>query len=1380
MAGLNFDITGNNDDLRRKLQESRNAIINTANVAEKQGSKIEQTFKRLGSAMIAGVASQEVISKIVKIRGEFQQLEIAFTTMLKSEDRATKLMGQLTKFAAETPFGLQSASSGAKQLIAYGSAAEDVIDELTMLGDVAAGTGQQIGDLVYLYGTLRMQGRAYTTDIRQFAGRGIPIYKELAEVLGVAEDKVNDLVTSGKVGFKEVEQAFKNMTASGSMYGGLMDAQSKSVTGRIEQLSDAMDMMFNKIGKNNEGVIYGAIGTTAELVENYEEVGKIILELVAVYGSYRAALIIVTALQNANTIAMRANAITGSNLNAVNVLLGRNVKALSASFATLNKTMLANPYALVAAAVVALGYGFYKLATSQTESEKAQKRLNEVTEDYNKSVKSEEINIEILFGRLKNAKEGTEEYQKAKDNIISKYGKYLKGLNSEIEALQDVEGAYRAISKAAIQAAKDRAIERGTQSAVDNYTDQWGKNIEKIQEAFVDKFGESQGTLFMDSLKESLSSGEAFNKDLQDAIKQFDHTIREGTLSNKTNFVEERIKDIRKSKGLLDKEVKDLESIFGKPTQKESEKPKEEAPVPLYSVDYKAAQKEWNEAKKALEAIGKDKGKFTTKQYNEAKEREETAKKAFEALGGVTKVDKTSQKAGLDANRLKSETADRLREIEEARKRILSQEKDNEIELQQERINLMKDGADKALAQIKLDYDKRVAEIARKGQELVKQQQEIERKIWEMENPNAKDKGLSFAPNSTSVEHLPENDRKYLVESYELANKERLKAETDYQNELLEKYHGYLEKRKTVDEKYAKERKELEKAGASQETLGEFDYQREEALKAIDEQFAMREEEFRAWANSIADMSIKQLQVMLEKANQELKRMEKDNPSNPKLASTRAKISKLNTEISNEKVNTSPGERSIKEWQGLYKVLDKVSDQFGDIGREVGGVAGEIISVAGEVASSTLQIINGIVTVVNSSSSAMQGTAAAAATSISTVEKASVILAVIGAALQIATKIAGMFGPDNSNYEAAKENYEDYLSVLDDIIEKQLELIDTMTGKAALEASEKALDLINKQVEAARELGKLYLNTNASAGSHSFGYRNWEKYSKNDWEQLRELDGDIYRSVYNNGDKRMTGLFDLTVEQLKTLKEELPTFWAKLDDQTREYLETVIEGQKRLDEIQQRLQESLTQTTFDSIYDNFLELLTDMESGTEDFATNFEEMMKKAILNSMLAEKYKKELQKWYDNFAKANEDNYIGSDEYQQLQDEYNRIVQNAIAERDQLKDLLKWGGDTESSQQSSRSGYQTLSEDTGLALEGRFAAIQMTGEELKIIAGIIQLDILELKSIGASINITVLDIRDIALDSVWHLEKISKNTEQLYILSEKLDRIEKNTREL
>src|SRR5690606_1477674 len=106
----------------------------------------------------------------------------------------------IVQFAATTPFDLKQVASGTKQLLAYGFAADDMKENLSMLGNVASGVGSQISDVIYLYGTLKASGRVTQMDINQFAGRGIPIYEELARVLKVNVDQVRDFVSAGKVG----------------------------------------------------------------------------------------------------------------------------------------------------------------------------------------------------------------------------------------------------------------------------------------------------------------------------------------------------------------------------------------------------------------------------------------------------------------------------------------------------------------------------------------------------------------------------------------------------------------------------------------------------------------------------------------------------------------------------------------------------------------------------------------------------------------------------------------------------------------------------------------------------------------------------------------------------------------------------------------------------------------------------------------------------------------------------------------------------------------------------------------------------------------------------------------------------------------------------
>lgn len=284
-----LDVTEMQRNAQKYLREI-DAMQDHTDIASKSVAKSFQRIQAAGAAYFSVDMAKRFASEMVSVYGTFQQLDISFKTMLQSGEKATKLMGELTNFAAITPFNLIDVGKGAKQLLAYGTKVENIKSDLEMLGNVASGVSVPLGDIIYLYGTLRSQGRAYAVDIRQFAGRGIPIYQELAKVLNVNVDEVNDLVEAGRVGFPQVEKAFQNMTNKGGMFFNLMQEQSKSVTGKISNLQDKIDVVFNELGKANDGFINGAIDGASYLVEHYNEIGEALMSLVAVYGIHKAAL----------------------------------------------------------------------------------------------------------------------------------------------------------------------------------------------------------------------------------------------------------------------------------------------------------------------------------------------------------------------------------------------------------------------------------------------------------------------------------------------------------------------------------------------------------------------------------------------------------------------------------------------------------------------------------------------------------------------------------------------------------------------------------------------------------------------------------------------------------------------------------------------------------------------------------------------------------------------------------------------------------------------------------------------------------------------------------------------------------------------------------
>ncbi len=304
MAGIKFDITGDNSNVLNAFRGVQDGVRRTQQVVESSGKSIEDVFdkiKSLANTAFVGFTAKEFITTLANVRGEFQQLEVAFNTMLGSKEKADALMGQLVELAATTPFDLKGVASGAKQLLAYGLEAEKVTDTMRRLGDIAAGLGLQIGDLAWLYGTTLTQGRMYTEDLNQFTGRGIPMIAELAKQFGVAESEVKQLVTDGKVGFPQVEQAIKNLTDEGGKFGGLMEAQSHTITGQISNIKDSINMAFNELGQQSEGIINASLSVVSFLVEHWRLVGDVIVTAAGAVGLYKAQMLAVSAINTATT-----------------------------------------------------------------------------------------------------------------------------------------------------------------------------------------------------------------------------------------------------------------------------------------------------------------------------------------------------------------------------------------------------------------------------------------------------------------------------------------------------------------------------------------------------------------------------------------------------------------------------------------------------------------------------------------------------------------------------------------------------------------------------------------------------------------------------------------------------------------------------------------------------------------------------------------------------------------------------------------------------------------------------------------------------------------------------------------------------------------------
>ncbi|WP_294505851.1 hypothetical protein [uncultured Bacteroides sp.] len=731
-----------------------------------------------------------------------------------------------------------------------------------------------------------------------------------------------------------------------------------------------------------------------------------------------------------------------------------------------------------------------------------------------------------------------------------------------------------------------------------------------------------------------------------------------------------------------------------------------------------------------------------------------------------------------DSSSKQENQADKLRkEQEKLNEQLLSLRRKN----QQDEINLMEDGTEKKLRQINLDYQKETDAIKK------------QRKEWEDAQ------GGKLTEEQTLVIDL----RKELAGKKKDSDTSKVHEEEvkEYQK-LLSSYQDYLTKRKNAEDKFNADRKKLKDGGASDAQINELEYQRDETLKSIDNEFAMREDSFKAWTDNIANLSLEKLRELLVQAERELERSEFLNPNDPKLAGQRAKVTSLKNTISekSEKTNTSPNKRSQKEWQDLYNTLSKVERQFDEIGNTVGGTAGEIISAAGGIATSTLQMIDGIVTLANGSSEAMSGTAQAASASIQAVEKASVILAIIGAALQIATKLASLFGNSSMEYyESLKDELGAINEIYGDIIEKSKEKIVFGGGFAALESYREANDLLERQIENYRKLAEAGGDARKT-GSHSYAYRANERLSgrsasgKSGVEAGKGRFEDISEVLGKNITK-VQDLYNLTGEELYLVQTKFPEAWSKIPEEITDSLQAIIDCREESEKLRDALNEAITGVSFDSFYNEFIDMLSDMDMSAEDMAENFGEYLRKSILAAMVAKNFQEDINKLYDKWVAAGEEDSLGGmtiteDEARDIQDGYKKLVDAMVQARDNMGQAFGWDSSATSQDSSSR-GFQTMSQDTGEELNGRFTALQVAGEEIKN-QNVIQSQSLNLLTARADAILSMNtetrniadDTRDLIAQSYLELVQISENTgnSAKYLKDIKADiaEVKKNTSKL
>ena len=795
------------DALKSYTDEAKKGLSGLENVSD----KVKKSLMGLGMAF----SMKQVITEVATVRGEFQKLEVAFNVMLGSADKADNLMAQLIHTAATTPFDLEGVAQGAKQLLAYGMEAEKVNETLIRLGDIAAGLSMPLNDLVYLYGTTMAQGRLYTQDLNQFTGRGIPMIQELAKVFGVTESKVKDLVEAGKVGFPEVQKVIENLTGEGSKFGGLMEEQSKTISGQISNIEDAISTMFNDLGKQSEGVINTTLSGVSYIVEHYEQFGRVLMGLVATYGTYRTACMTVAAVHSLITVGI-------GGMTAAEAIHYGWIVMVEKAQKLLNATMLSNPYVLVATAIASVVAVMISMKT-ETELIRAADEAYEAQKQ--KVIEAEEEHkrkMEELCSIAGDEALSTDTRREALNRLEQKYPSIFAKYDTEYEKLRNIKKIKQEIAE--LEAGQSIAKPKNELGNVNKRikeleakqkTERWKMSygslhrvggLSREEEAELKSLQQRQQNLNKQVRKDAVNAyfedlTGVSNNDLKKQIKERENLMARMKMSGrKYGYTTNDGKNIRGTY-TMDELQYQLNKLRSERNRRNEPRRSSSDWGAADKKAYQAALKEYNDF------VREGSNNLTKEEYDkkakELKEKTELAKKEYDSRKAGT--DKDSDRAEKDAAKAEAAEERRKQVKEKVGQELVALQRKND----KEEIDTMQEGLEKKLRQIENDYQAQKDAIDK------------QETAWKRDNKKA---GIATEANGLTKEQtdaikeanaLNEKSRSKAIED---ANKEALKEELLAMTDYLKEYGTIQEQKYAIAKEYAEKIKEAnEGAGTAEE-----------------------------------------------------------------------------------------------------------------------------------------------------------------------------------------------------------------------------------------------------------------------------------------------------------------------------------------------------------------------------------------------------------------------------------------------------------------------------------------------------------------------------------------------------------------------------------
>ena len=1071
----------------------------------------------------------------------------------------------------------------------------------------------------------------------------------------------------------------------------------------------------------------------------------------------------------------------------------KDVKAVAPVWQQLTKSLISWQTALVVGLTLLSVYGKeiinwgkelvrgknYVLDLSTAEQELAAARKKGIQD----SIK-ERLELDLLYTKLKSASTLLKERTASINEWISKYPQYANVINEEKIDIDKLSIAYRALGKEMMQRSIYQSYMDRAKDISNQIVDQEIKlrNQTKTLKEANKRVEEANKRLFAAQKNES---------DTYSSLREKNAAQREFTEANKNLEEQARIysdinNNVSKLKGNLGEFINsiDVDKLFPQP--KEGTYDYWQQQVQLADTALKQIKDTYLKTLKSGNTNGVP--EEVVKQYNaliKQKTEAEEKLKLYDDKGLTKEYNSIVDQQKKISELLYKQATERKRK-----------EQDLENQLTQSRIDAMAEGEAKICAQRELDNKKEIQDLERQREDYIRTEIELQRKAFdEQENLRAKQtknyKKRTFDASAVKVDTSAFD--KILNNTILRQDIYPYQEEMKYWNEYLKEYGTFQQKKAAINEEYnlkiseattkgAKKSLEKEKENKLKEVsfeelkssinfaniFGNLDAQSTEALVKMRDNL---KEVINKAAKDIKPTDLKALQdafkeidlkITVRNPLGELKNSA-DNYRNATSAVIKAQED-LNTVIQGGEVITkvytnengklttrlltlTQAENNLAAAQSdRQKALSKLTQAANSIGQKGMEVVNAGNDVVGMLENFGVKVPEAISKTLDGIGQVMSGLER-----IDLTKPFSAITGAVSVLAGVGNTIAGLFGfggADYSRYNEMVDEYNKLNEIWDELIDKKKEYIDMSYGPEAAKAGDEAIEIANKSIESYKILGRERLQSGASAGSHSIGVRIRNSMSQELWDQWDEFAKSIGKDPDFIGG-RLSGLFNLTAEQLEKLKEEAPGFWSKLDGDVQNYLNKIIEGGERIEDIQKAVQEQLTQTSFDSLFDNFIDTLMDMDASSKDFADNFGEYMRKDVFTQMFAKGYEDELRKWYESFSEAmGKEGGITSSDIKDLREGWDTIVNGALEDRKAWEQIVGGGG-TSTSQESSKKGFATMSQDSADELNGRFTALQIAGEEIKNQNQLQTMSILELKAGMLTISANSSGIKDIASET-------------------------------